>query len=74
MGIEDHFDQEILNLINAVEKLLKLEISMSNLNLLSTIFMLNNSELDSKIRLLKHFLKEQLTKLQTRNSNKYIRC
>lgn len=74
MGIEERFNQDILKLINAMGRLLKLDTSISDLHLLSEKFMLNESELDAEIKLIKHLPKEQLVKLQTGSSNKSIRC
>lgn len=74
MGIEERFNQDILKLINAMGRLLKLDTSISDLHLLSEKCMLNESELDAEIKLIKHLPKEQLVKLQTGSSNKSIRC
>lgn len=51
-GIDERFNQDAINLINAVDGLMKLKICITDINLLSNHFKCNKDELVAEINLL----------------------
>lgn len=53
-GINERFSQETMNIINAIDKLLKLNITRTDIYFLSDHFQCNRNELETEVQLLKN--------------------